>query len=86
MLPIGRFMPNPAAENKVLPDWLWPIDGSSHRIIIIYPWLAAASAGERVRTKFFGWFRRKQKERRVQNAGISPEAVSRKGHEERNKE
>ncbi len=28
MLPIGRFMPNPAAENKVLPDWLWPIDAS----------------------------------------------------------
>jgi ATP-dependent exoDNAse (exonuclease V) alpha subunit len=28
MLPIARFMPNPPAENKVLPDWLWPIDAS----------------------------------------------------------
>jgi hypothetical protein len=29
--------------------------------------------------KFFGWCRRKQKERRVPSAGISPEAVPRKG-------
>jgi hypothetical protein len=30
-------------------------------------------------SKFFGWCRRKQKERRVPSAGITPEAVPRKG-------
>ena len=40
-------------------------------------WLSGAN-------KFFGWFRRKQKERSVQGAGITPEAVPRKGREERN--
>ena len=39
---------------------------------------------ERVEKKFFGWFRRKQKERSVQGAGITPEAVPSKGREERN--
>jgi hypothetical protein len=33
--------------------------------------------------KFFGWCHRKHKERRVPSAGISPEAVPRKGGKKR---
>jgi hypothetical protein len=34
-----------------------------------------------MRAKFFGWNRRKQKERSVQDAGITPEAVPSEGGE-----
>ncbi len=54
-----------------------PLDSSSHT--------AFSERSERPNKKLFGWLHRKQKERSVQNAGISPEAVPRKGQEEWNK-
>ena len=54
-----------------------PIDGSSYTTF--------RERSERSKRKLFGWLHRKQKERSVQNAGISPEAVPRKGQEEWNK-
>jgi hypothetical protein len=54
-----------------------PFDSSSRTVF--------SERSERSTRKLFGWLHRKQKERSVQNAGISPEAVPRKGQEEWNK-
>ena len=54
-----------------------PFDSSSHTVF--------SEWSERSKSKLFRRLHRKQKERSVQNAGISPEAVPRKSQEERNK-
>jgi hypothetical protein len=54
-----------------------PFDSSSHTVF--------SEWSERSKSKLFRWLHRKQKERSVQGAGITPEAVPRKSQEERNK-
>jgi hypothetical protein len=74
---VGRFghrMLPFRVDQSMLPK---PFDSSSHTVF--------SERSERSNKKLFGWLHRKQKERRVKNAGISPEAVPRKGQEERNK-
>jgi hypothetical protein len=83
----ARFMPNPPAENKVLPDLLWPIDASycgQPMVQVTNLTNGRSERSERFEGEILWAAPGKQKERVVQGAWLTPEAVpserERNGH------